>query len=325
MEENKDEILNENEDAAEEFSFDRLKPKIKPIWKVLFSVVLLVCIGASLYFSFNALSLDTYEFDETDGGWQLTGFHNDGTTKEIVIDYVMVKKGSKWEKDTSRPITSIKSYALCCDNTIEKITVGKEVTSIEEQAFYSCKNLKAVLVSEENASFTSENGILYTKDKTEIILFPISYIDYENNTIKQGSGDAATMRYTVAPTVKKVGALCFAYAKNLVEVTLPESVEELGTLSFFRCDSLEKIELPDGLKKIGSDSFSYCKKVTYIYIPATVTEIGHHTFYECTGLKEIDVELGENDFKKISLGDYWKNTSLLEPITIKYGQARRAA
>lgn len=312
-------------EEAQQFSFDNLKPKIKPIWKVVFMIVLLACIGASLYFSFNALSLDTFEFSETENGWELTGFHNDGTTKEIVIDYVMIKKGVKWEKDFSRPVTSIRQYALCCDNTIEKITVGKNVNSIADQAFYSCEKLKAVFVEEGNGSYLSENGVLYTADKTEIVLFPISYVDYENNIIVHGEGEEREMTYALPATVKKVGSLAFAYAKNLTSVVLPDSVEELGALSFFKCSSLTSLDLPDGLRSIGSDTFSYCKKLTYMFLPASVTKIGHHTFYECSGLNELDVERTEQQFKEINLGDYWKNRTLLEPITIRYGQTRRSA
>ncbi len=313
----------EETEKKAEFSFDSLKPKIKPIWKIVFAVVLLLCIGASLYFSFNALSLDTYEFDEVDGGWQLTGFHNDGTSKEITIDYVMVKKGVNWVKDESRPITSVREYALCCDNTIEKINIGSSVKNIENLAFYSCKSLQAILVDESNESYLSENGILYTKDKSVIIQFPIAYVDYENNILAEADGDNKIMRYTVDPVVKKVGDLCFAYAKGLVEVNLPEGVETLGTLSFFKCESLFSFRLPDNVSVIGSDSFSYCKKLTYFFIPFSVTEIGHHAFYECSGLSEIDVARSERDFKNVKVGDYWKNSDLLNPISIRYCQERK--
>lgn len=313
---------NRNEEI-EQFSFDKLKPKVKPVWKAVFLIVLIACIGASLYFSFNALSLDTYEFSETEDGWQLTGFHNDGTTKEIVVDYVLVKNGIHWEKDETRPIVSIKKFALCCDNTIEKITIGKSVSVIEDQAFYSCQKLQAIFVHEDNLNYLSDNGILFTKDRTEIVQFPISYVAYESNTIKEGSGENATMRYKVPDSVVVVRPLCFAYAENLVEVTLSDNVKELGTLAFFKCSSLASLELPDGLETIGSDAFSYCKKLTYMFIPSTVTSIGHHAFYECAGLSELNVEKEESDFKKIDLGDYWHNSALIDPIPVRYGQKRR--
>ena len=311
-----------NDETAEQFSFDKLKPKIKPIWKVLFLVFLLGCIAVSLYFSFNALSLDMYEYSEKDGGWQLTGFHTDSSeeNKVVRIDYVMEKHGVVWEKNEEKPITSVKKYAFCCDNDVEIIYIGKTVTEIEELAFYSCKNLQAVLVDPENPAYLSENGILYNKDKTELILFPISYVDYAENTLVKTTGEEKTMEYTLPETVERIGALGFAYAKGLTKVTLPQNLKSLGTLAFFRCESLGEIHLPKGLTTIGSDAFSYCKKLTYIYIPASVTEIGHHAFYECTGLTEIDVERSKAEFKNVDLGDYWENVGLLKSIAIRYEQ-----
>ncbi len=309
-------------EAAEQFSFDSLKPKIKPIWKILFLIFLLGCIAVSLYFSFNALSLDMYEYSEKDGGWQLTGFHTDSSeeNKVVRIDYVMEKHGVGWEKNENKPITSIKKYAFCCDNDVEIIYIGKTVTDIEELAFYSCKNLQAVLVDPENPSYLSENGILYNKDKTELILFPISYVDYAENTLVQTAGEEKTMEYALPTSVEKIGALGFAYAKGLTKITLPQNLKTLGTLAFFRCESLAELRLPKGLTTIGSDAFSYCKKLTYMYIPASVAEIGHHAFYECAGLKEIDVERSKDEFKNVNLGDYWENVGLLKSITIRYEQ-----
>ncbi len=309
-------------EAAEQFSFDSLKPKIKPIWKILFLIFLLGCIAVSLYFSFNALSLDMYEYSEKDGGWQLTGFHTDSSeeNKVVRIDYVMEKHGVAWEKNENKPITSIKKYAFCCDNDVEIIYIGKTVTDIEELAFYSCKNLQAVLVDPENPSYLSENGILYNKDKTELILFPISYVDYAENTLVQTAGEEKTMEYALPTSVERIGALGFAYAKGLTKITLPQNLKTLGTLAFFRCESLAELRLPKGLTTIGSDAFSYCKKLTYMYIPASVAEIGHHAFYECAGLKEIDVERSKDEFKNVNLGDYWENVGLLKSLTIRYEQ-----
>ena len=307
-------------EEAEQFSFAKLNPKIKTYKKVLFALLLFVCIGIALYFSFNALSLDSYEYEEKDGGWQLSGFHNDGSVTELKIEYAMVKKGVDWTEDTSRSITSIRQYAVCCDEYIETIFIGKDVVSIEDHAFYSCKNLQAIYVDPENPAFCSENGILFSKDKTKIIQFPISYVEYKDNALVETTGDQKTMRYVLPDTVTEIGPLCFAYAKNLVSVTLPGGVVSVGNLAFFKCESLESVNLPDGLSSIGTDCFSYCKKLTYLYLPASIRSIGHHAFYECSGLETIDTALSQSDFERLELGDYWKNVTLLQTITIQYDQ-----
>ena len=311
----------QSEDAEEEtFDINSLRPHVKPLYKVLFILLMIVAIGASLYFSFNAISLSMYEYAETEDGWQLSGFHNDNTVKSIRIDYVMEKRSSTtWEADTSRPITSIREYALCCDNDIEEIFIGKDVAYIQPLAFYSCKSLRHIEVDPANTHYVSVDGILYNYDMTEIIQFPIAYSRYENNHLKDENGK---MHYVIPDTVRKVGALCFAYAEDLAEVTLSPATERLETLSFFRCSDLAAIDLPDTLTYIGSDSFSYCTLLTSVYIPYAVTEIGHHALYECSGITDINVARSKEEFAEVKLGNYWNYTTLTHRIAVNYDQGR---
>ncbi len=327
MSEEKENILNatepekKSEESKDSFSFDSLKPKIKPIWKVLFAVLLLACIGASLYFSFNAVSFDMYEYEETDGGYKLVGYHSDKSTNVLYFDSVYEKKGNEWVANPEKKVTAIGKYAVCCDEYITEIHIGASVTSIEEQAFYYSKSLQVIFVDENNPCYRSENGILYNKDKTEVILFPMQYVQYEGNTLKTQEGEQTVMRYTLPTTVKRIVPLCFAYAENLVEVVLP-SVEEIGSMAFFKCASMEKITLSDNTRIIASDAFSYCKKLTEMFLPKAVEKIEHHAFFECVKLSSLQVERTESEFKRVQKGDYWNNISLTETIKIEYGKSR---
>ena len=46
------------------------------------------------------------------------------------------------------------------------------ITSIGKQAFLACDNLGNISISSDNSHYTSENGVLFNKDKTELLYFP---------------------------------------------------------------------------------------------------------------------------------------------------------
>ncbi len=326
--------------AEETFDFSTLKPKVKPIGKILFIVFLIVCIGLGLFFSFYSVSLELYEFSEKDGGYELSAFHNDNSVTSVTFDRVMEKKGNKWEA-TDKPITSIKRYALCGDSVLTEINIGKDVAFIDYQAFYSCTALRKINVDTRNEHYCSDEGILYNKDKTEILLFPICYCENASDALSSAvsarketneKGEETTfLTFTVPESVATIGELCFSDVKNVEKVTLPSGLKEMKTLAFFKCKALKEISLPDGLEKIGSDAFSYCSKLTYMYIPASVTEIGHHAFFDCDGIGQMCVAAGKDDFKKVETGDQWLPQTYVsgaklfsKDIEILYGQERRS-
>ena len=55
---------------------------------------------------------------------------------------------------------------------LNSIIIPKSVTSIGDYAFQVCVNLTEISVDTDNTAYCSENGILYNKEKTEIICFP---------------------------------------------------------------------------------------------------------------------------------------------------------
>ena len=104
------------------------------------------------------------------------------------------------------------------------------------------------------------------------IIIPAS-IEFENQTYRVvGVGDAA-----------------FYGAKNLVSVTLPNSVTVIGTNSFYGCSSLESITLPNSVYEIGRQTFYGCKNLSMVILPSSLKEIPSQLFAGCASLKEINL------------------------------------
>ncbi len=296
--------------------------------RILFVAVLITFISLSVFFTFNSIARDTFEFEEQENigeieglnGWVFFGFNGNTSTKTLHLDFVRDQRGEN--PDESKPIIGIDSFTVVSDEYVEFIYIGKDVRYISDQAFYYCKMLKAVFVDEENESFVSVGGVLYTKDMKTLILHPICNGEWaaEEGLIQNAQ------EYVIPEGVENIGGYSFYKNENLVQVSIPEGVESIGDMAFFGCSSMKLVTLPNGLVSIGNDAFSYCRSMEpAIYIPATVKEIGHHAFFSCSGLTQFYLQAESED--EFTAGDGWLPKSIKKGIMNvapepKFGQTR---
>ncbi|MBQ6268100.1 MAG: leucine-rich repeat protein [Clostridia bacterium] len=322
--------------------------------KTIFILFLVLAISFSLLLSFRSLSKKKYIYDEAGSGYCLSEFNGTDSDRCLRIDAVIDTDGST---DPQKPVTSVRNYAVCCNETLDFIFIGKDVTSLEYNCFYYCTNLKAVFVDAGNPAYTSVDGVLYNKEMTEIILHPIKNSAYRaalalglqapadeagcdaflkeldrlfpgeeeptDAQAKQAMADTGAV-YTIPDTVTAVAPFCFNYCETLTRIDLPDGLKTIGQMSFFKCKSLESIRLPDGLESIGADGLSYCEKLDYIFVPASVKSIGHHAFFGCLGVTEID--LGAADKSQVETGESWlpkQSVRSLKNVPAVYGAERR--
>ena len=90
-------------------------------------------------------------------------------------------------------ITKIGDYSMKGLSKVTEITISKTVERIGMNVFEDCISLIVINVNSENEYLISNEGILFNKDKTELIQYPIgnsrtSYtIPEETETIRIGS------------------------------------------------------------------------------------------------------------------------------------------
>ncbi len=161
---------------------------------------------------------------------------------------------------------------------VTKITLPSTLTDIEENAFYYCKKLKTIVLSSKNPAFTlDESGVLYNKDKTELMLFPAK------SSVKE---------YTLPETVTKIWSYAFAYNSTLKSVTVNEGVTEIGEYAFHCCKGMTTLSLPQSLETIGQSAFRACTKLQSAVIGEKVKRLPTYTFAYCTRLKEVTLPKG---------------------------------
>ncbi|WP_295156745.1 leucine-rich repeat domain-containing protein, partial [uncultured Ruminococcus sp.] len=62
------------------------------------------------------------------------------------------------------------AFSVC--GSLEKINIPASVTSIEKAAFANCIKLKSIDVDEKNSNYSSDDGVLFNKDKTALLQYP---------------------------------------------------------------------------------------------------------------------------------------------------------
>ncbi|MGN1457450.1 MAG: leucine-rich repeat protein, partial [Acutalibacteraceae bacterium] len=165
---------------------------------------------------------------------------------------------------------------------ITDLTISENVESIDENAFiyqhmYNAEQYNSgianITVSPKNKNFSSQDGVLFNKDKTILIKYP-----------QQKSGD-----YSIPDGVTEIGDNSFFKCALLTSVTMPDSVKTMGSNVFGYCTELKNIKLSKTLETIGEGAFKNCTSLTGVTIPDSVTSISYAAFEGCTGLKNIQL------------------------------------
>ena len=238
--------------------------------KVIFAIVIIIAVSLSCYFSVRTVQKDTFEYEQNSGAaFTLTKFSNTGFITTLDIDFVSTLEYDRENpdvntnftviKDETKPVSSVGAYALNCDEKVQVINIGAGVDYVDPKAFYSCWALRAIKVDENNPNYCDIDGVLYNKDKTEIICRPCDHDTYlaekyghakydENGgRIEPAPEDANyeqyvrdVMTFVIPSSVEKIGQLCFNYA-NMKTVYIPEGVKTIETLGFFEIPLLENV------------------------------------------------------------------------------------
>lgn len=133
----------------------------------------------------------------------------------------------------SEGVTSIGDYAFNNCGNLTSIAIPSSVTNIGKELIsycmvltyetknekrwsaLSCRNFTSINVKSENANYSSEDGVLFNKDKTTLILCP----------------SGKTGDYVIPSSVTRIAEKAFQYCDNLTSITIPEDLTPLRHFS----------------------------------------------------------------------------------------------
>lgn len=109
----------------------------------------------------------------------------------------------------------------------------------------------------------------------------------------------------------------FKDCKNLIKVTLPETINTLDDYSFYGCENLVSINIPEGVTDIGSSAFYNCYKLESITLPKGIKTIKPLTFFYCVSLKSIVIPEGVTELQRNAFSMCSNAESLTLPNTLE--------
>ncbi len=235
---------------------------------------------------------------------------------EIFEDELITYKGKSKLVKVPEGITTIGASAFWNNTSVEEIILPNSLKRLGGDCFYYCTNLKKVNIpsevwimgnnpfagcpklelTNESPYFVLEDGILYGRDKKDVIYYPI------NKQAKE---------YVVPSTVICIGKHCFFDCDNLERIVIHENVVRFENNPFSGCTKLE-VENHSPYYYFENGVIYNKFKTTIIgclngsqidelRIPETVTSINRNAFWNCKGIKKVVitkniVRIGYNPF-----------------------------
>ena len=252
------------------------------------------------------IALETYpEIELTGDNDDLIGITDDSTIDDLVIPETVKKDGTEYVvtslgkyfakgkhfKSITIPSTvkTIKSdsFFWC---KIDKITIPKTVTKIEDEAFQTYYTIGDFEVDEESPILKNVDGIVYTKS---------------GKTLVMATGKAPNI-VTVLDGTETIGGNAFRNNEDIQKVKLPDGLLRLGGAAFGYCDSLTQVNLPSSLEDLGYSTFENDKNLEDIggnTLPPSLTKIGSSVFENCSKLKNFTIPQSVTSVEMLAFSD----------------------
>lgn len=141
----------------------------------------------------------------------------------------------------SNNLRTIENDAFRWCESLTTITIPEKVRKILANPFMECSKLTKINVNKNNKTYISIDGILFTKSKKTLVIYPL------------GKKNSA---YSVPKTVYKIAENAFSESSSIKTIKMTNSVKRIEDNAFAHCYRLKNVTLSQRLTYIGEQVFN---------------------------------------------------------------------
>ena len=208
-------------------------------------------------------------------------------------------------KEVSFPstLTTLDADAFWNCNGLTEVVIPANLVNLDLSAFDYCHSMTAYTVAEGHPNYSSADGVLFNKDKTELVKFPLG------NTAAQ---------YTAPDTVVTIREFAFDGCR-LRQVEIPASVTAIGEFAFSDCERMQAFVVAEenANYSAGSNGELMNKDQTLLIrfpgaysgsytVPATVTTIENSAFRNSNELTSVVIPENVTEIRDLAFQYCWK-------------------
>ena len=182
-------------------------------------------------------------------------------------------------------VKSIGENAFQDAMALKELNIPESVENINSNAFLNCTSLSIINLPDNNINFgknvfsntawfnSQDAGVVYLGKK----LYCYRGAMPSNTTI------------SIIDGTNQICAYAFDGFKNLISISIPNSIKCIDDYAFNGCTNLKNITLCEGITTIGKYAFSNCYGLTKLETPSTINKISDRAFYNCRGLTDVKI------------------------------------
>lgn len=178
----------------------------------------------------------------------------------------------------SKTLTTIGDYAFA-GSRIGTVTIPESVTTIGEEAFAKCSNLRSINYDAVNCT-TVGSDVFSECPNVERLGIGNKVTDIPSGIF---SNLAISYDFVIPDNVKNIGSSAFRGC-GFRSVTLPDNLTTIERFVFADCEYLNSVVIPETVTAIGNYAFYNCARLSSVVIPNAVTSVGAGVFENCTEL-----------------------------------------
>ena len=130
---------------------------------------------------------------------------------------------------------------------ISNIDLPSSLKSLSSNTFGFKNNLKYISVDKDNSNFTVVDNVLFSKDKTKLVLYPSNKSD---------------TTYTIPNGTKEIGTKAFSDNNYLKNITIPSSVNKISSKGFITLSKVKSYNIPSTVKTFGEYAIGFNETMT---------------------------------------------------------------